>query len=165
LRNVIDEMSDAFAVIDPAWRFTYVNDRYLQMAQMRRADLIGHVVWDVFPEAAKRRVYDEARRAMADKLPKAVEEYDASLDVWFHTRIYPTADGLAIVWTDVTERRRIDDIKEESLAAARRLAAIVESSDDAILGVDLDGKITAWNHGAERLYGYAAREALGRSIR
>jgi PAS domain S-box-containing protein len=48
--------------------------------------------------------------------------------------------------------------------AHRRLAAIVESSDDSILGLDMNGLITSWNRGAERLYGYAAGEAVGRPV-
>src|SRR3989475_6344318 len=49
-------------------------------------------------------------------------------------------------------------------AALARVAAIVESSDDAIIGKTLDGMIASWNAGAERLYGYAAREVVGRPI-
>src|SRR5258708_5307520 len=55
-------------------------------------------------------------------------------------------------------RRRGDE------AALAHLASIVESSDDAIVSKTLDGIITTWNAGAERLYGYAATDALGRPI-
>ncbi len=58
---------------------------------------------------------------------------------------------------DITERKCNED-------ASRRLAAIVESSHDAIVSTDLEGKITSWNQGAERLFGYKAAEVVGKSI-
>ncbi|MGE5147481.1 MAG: PAS domain S-box protein, partial [Candidatus Eiseniibacteriota bacterium] len=60
--------------------------------------------------------------------------------------------------------REVTDDGRRPEDAAQRLAAIVESSDDAILAKDLNGIIRAWNAGSERLYGYAAEEAIGNPV-
>jgi two-component system, chemotaxis family, CheB/CheR fusion protein len=84
---------------------------------------------------------------------------------WWLRRILPyrtrddRIEGVVITFVDVTERKR------ESDTLVRRLAAIVESSADAIFSEDLDGTIRTWNPGAERLYGYTPDEAVGRSIK
>lgn len=62
--------------------------------------------------------------------------------------------GTVLVFRDVTARRRA----EESM---RQLASIVESSQDAIIGHDLNGRFTSWNQGAERIFGYSAEEIIG----
>lgn len=82
---------------------------------------------------------------------------------WFLSRAVPIrdADGRILRWfgtnTDITELR-------EAEQAQAHLAAIVTSSDDAIISTDLNGIITSWNRGADRLYGYTEQEAVGRSI-
>jgi two-component system, cell cycle sensor histidine kinase and response regulator CckA len=68
-----------------------------------------------------------------------------------------TINGASRIARDISERKRAEDARE-------RLAAVVESSDDAIIGKNLDGTIIAWSSGAETLFGYTASEAVGKPI-
>jgi PAS domain S-box-containing protein len=65
--------------------------------------------------------------------------------------------AMVFIFEDVTDRKRAEH-------ARGRLAAIVESSDDAIIGKSLDGIVTSWNGGAERLFGYSAAEMIGQPL-
>jgi PAS domain S-box-containing protein len=65
--------------------------------------------------------------------------------------------SVRIYGIDITALKKAEEARDE-------LAAIVASTDDAIIGKTLDGKITTWNRGAERLYGYTSQEIVGQSI-
>ena len=93
----------------------------------------------------RERTKQEARK-LNDDLERKVAERTEEL-----------ARAIRHLETEVTERRR----KEEDLL---RLAAIVECSEDAIVAADLDGKITDWNAGAERMFGYSRAEAAGMPV-
>ncbi len=81
--------------------------------------------------------------------------------IWARTFSVPTEAGSATrligIAQDVTERKQAEKMRAF-------LASIVESSDDSIIGTDLDGRILSWNLGAETLFGYTAEEALGKHI-
>jgi PAS domain S-box-containing protein len=72
--------------------------------------------------------------------------------------------GCVLIFRDVTAQRRMERDKANQFLTARLLASIIESSDDAIISKSLDGVIQSWNAAAERLFGYAAEQAVGRHI-
>ncbi len=85
---------------------------------------------------------------------------------WFYCkgRRAPGETRMLGVVQDVTERKRADESLRTALVASQKLAAIVESSDDAIVSKDLKGIVTSWNPYAEKMFGYTAEEMIGRSI-
>jgi diguanylate cyclase (GGDEF)-like protein/PAS domain S-box-containing protein len=77
-----------------------------------------------------------------------------NVSMFHHARLGPVFISIR---TDITEQRQLQD-------AQARLASVVRASSDAILGKDLDGLVTSWNAGAERLFGYTSEEIVGRNI-
>lgn len=99
---------------------------------------------------------DGVRQEIRYRMPDGADRYVlvSSIAVWDEAENY---DGAIHTLIDVTAQRRSE--RQQAL-----LAAIVDSSDDAIITKDLDGHITSWNRGADRLFGYSATEAIGKHI-
>src|SRR5215216_1860245 len=157
VERILSSITDAFTVMDHQWTITYMNERAAAMAGGKPSDYIGRNHWEAFPAMVGSPFEEAYRQAVAGQhAVRAVAYYQPS-DKWIEVTAYPSSEGLTVVGQDVTER-----VRGEELTA--QLAAIVASSEDAIIGKTLQGIITSWNAAAERIFGYAASEIIGTSI-
>ncbi len=106
LSSTLESLTDAFLTLDRDWRFTYLNREAERLLRRERDALLGRVVWDLFPDAADSLFGREYRRAVESMTTVGFEEFYPTLNAWFEVRAYPSEDGLAIHFRDVTARRR-----------------------------------------------------------
>jgi PAS domain S-box-containing protein len=168
-RSIISTSHDAFVAIDQSGVITDWNAQAENTFGWSRKEALGRRLSETIIPRSQRAAHrlglkkflstGEARmlnrRIELSALHRDGHEFPVEVT------ISPLQMGESYVFNafirDLRDRKQTEEIRA-------RLAAIVESSDDAIIGTSLDGVITNWNAGAEALYGYAAAEAIGRKI-
>jgi two-component system, cell cycle sensor histidine kinase and response regulator CckA len=145
-----------------------INQRVADAVGKPVAEIEGKSVLEIYPyaqEAAK--YYADDLEVIHSRKPKlgiveTLRGPDGKI-IWIETDKVPVCDeggkivGIVVMAQDITERRSAEE-------NVRRLAAIVENSDEAIIGETLDGIITNWNHAAEKMFGYPAAEIIGQPL-
>ena len=127
---------------------------------------VGHIVSNL---AGYDRLVEDVKAVLDTLVPKEIE-VQTKAGAWYLLRIRPyrtlenVIEGAVITFTEITEMRNAQAALRES-EALRRLAVVVRDAHDAVLMQDLEGRILAWNPGAERMYGWSEAEALTMNIR
>jgi len=164
-RRLFETAHDGLLLLDPATRkITNANPFMTKLLGYAQAQLVGKELFEIGllkDEAASQEMFQKLKRKREvryEDLPLAAKD-GRHQEVEVVANLY-SENGHAVIQCnirDITERKQVE-------IALMRLAAIVESSDDAIIGMDLNGIITNWNRGAEKIFAYSAREMVGASI-
>lgn len=158
-RLLVEQANDGVFVCDQTGQYIEANASGCAMLGYTREEILQKKVMDLIPAEDRIKKPPRLAELMAGQTimseRRLIRKDGSLIDVEISSKMLP--DGsLHATLRDITQRAQIE-------MTHAKLAAIVDASDDAIIGGGLNGTITSWNIGAERLYGYTAQETIGRS--
>ena len=140
-RNVLENMGDAYVFVDAGFRVQEINRKALHMEVRSRNSILGQAMWDVWPGIEATEIGSLYKHAMATRVPVSLEHSYTWSDgraAWIEMRAYPSGDGLAIFYRDVTARRQAEAALQESEEHYRH---IVEFNPQVVWTAQPDGKL------------------------
>ena len=162
LSDTLESISEGVVTYDKDWRFTYVNAEAERLIQRQRSELLDRSVWDEFPGLEHSPIKARYVEVVTSRQPAHCVEFYAPLNCWLQMSLYPSDEGLAVYFSDVTQRRADD-------AQLRLLETAVSRLNEIVLITEADPidplspRIVYVNDAFEKSTGYTRAEVLGKS--
>jgi PAS domain S-box-containing protein len=120
-QEILDSISDPLYAVDADWRITYVNDKLEEVWQRRRDELLGAVLWDVFPDYQQSSGAQSIQRAMRERVSVHFEVFSPYLSTWIEVSAHPLASGgLTVYFLDITARKQAEEALRQAQAELER---------------------------------------------
>jgi len=142
IENILESITDGFYALNNNWEFTYVNRECERVLNVKREDILGKNVWDLYPEAKKLKFYPLYHQVMNEKVSVQFEEYYEPLNLWSLINAYPAKEGIVAYFVDITAKKKI---QEKFFQEEQNLRAIINNTDDIIWSIDKNLNIISAN--------------------
>ena len=165
LPAILTSMSAALCAYDSEWRFVYLNPQGAAFLQRAAEELLGRVVWDVWPEARGSQTWELYHRAQRLQTTLRFEQQEPMLGRWFEQHLFPSPEGLTVWARDVTEERAERARHERRVAEGeQRFRTLIENSSDGVMLVSADGTVLYASASCARIDGRSPDDVRGRSV-
>lgn len=171
IEHILQALPEAVYITDPSGSITFYNSAAVDLwgvhPELGKSEFCGS--WKLYWPDGTPLPHDECPMALALREERPVRGLEAFAERPDGSRVLFLAFPTPIFDSEGKLAGAVNMLVDQSAGAnadetAQRYSAIIQSSDDAILAKNLDGTISAWNRGAERLFGYSAEEAIGRPV-
>jgi PAS domain S-box-containing protein len=169
LQSVLSSITDGLAVLDKNWRYTYFSEQGARILGMRREQLLGGCVWEMFPHAQGTKFYEEYHRALETGQSVHFEEfYPEPLNSWLECHCYPSSEGLAVYFRDITDRKRAEEALRVIAEKYERQSRVFDTTLSAITDFayifDREGRFVYANKALLNLWGLTLEAAVGKNF-
>lgn len=103
--SILESIHDGFIAVDRNWNVIYWNKEAEHILSMKKDDMLGKNLWEVYHEAIPLKFYSEAQRAVSENIPVRFDEYFPPLKIWTEVSALPNENGLSIYFKDITFRK------------------------------------------------------------
>lgn len=165
LSTTVNAMTDGLGIVDDEWRFTFVNDRLVEMIGLDRDAIIGMTVWQTVPELRGTEFEIAFRTAVIEGSTVQLRDRIEARDAWIEAIAYPSGGGLAVHLRDITETQRAEQRYRRAQEQLATLGGLLDISREAIVVRDPQHRIRYANAGALALYGWDAESVVGADSR
>ncbi len=143
--EILENIADGFVCLDSNWKYTFVNKAAGKLLGKIPNELIGKNIWEVFPEAKEQLIYEVSLKALETQHVQTIREYYSPWDRWFDNRIYPTENGLTIIFTDVTQQVNREQNTAKQLEVFQLYNKFLDNSFDSFQVAREDGYLVYVN--------------------
>jgi PAS domain S-box-containing protein len=164
--TILESITDAFVAFDRDWRYTYVNRAAAKILHKTPEELLGKHVWnEVFPELVGGIADRELHRAVMEQVPVSWEEFGEPVQRWLEANAYPSAEGVAVYFRDVTDRKQAEAERERLLHELEieraRFEAVLRQMPAGVMIADAaSGKLVLANEQTKQIVGYGYEQLL-----
>jgi PAS domain S-box-containing protein len=162
LDGLLMSVGEAFISLNKTWQCTYVNDWATKLLQKNRREIIGKIIWDIFPELTDEATKNEFVNAMAKRTSMSIQVLDSTSNKWLKLNVIPHDNGIDVFYTDIT-KSKLSDIAKAQIE--KRFVKAFESCPIPLsISRQSDDYIVDANDSFLELFEFSKKEVVGSTL-
>jgi PAS domain S-box-containing protein len=161
LARLLSQVTEGIICVDRNWKVTFANEEACLRSRITHADIGGaRTYWEIYPHLIGTELEQFYRNVMRTGEKAQVEYYSERIDAWYNVSVYPTDEGIALYYHDVTDRKGAELLRD---ASVRQLRQVLETTTDSVASIDRSWNISFLNRRAKELLSPKG-ELLGKNL-